>query len=173
MAITYDYYGTLEEAQTYFDNRLHESAWTNASDEDRPKALLAARLIIDTLNYKGRKAAVFALLEASPDADEDAIRAAEASQPLEFPRGADEEVPDAIRQAQYEIAHSLLDGVDPELELQNLGIISNGLSSVRTTYNRTQVPIEHIVNGIPNAMAWRLIRPFLRDDEAVKLQRIS
>ena len=42
-----------------------------------------------------------------------------------------------------------------------------GISSVRTTYNRSQVPIEHIVNGVPNALAWRLLRPFLRDEEAL------
>ena len=51
---------------------------------------------------------------------------AEGSQELEFPRGADTEVPEAIRRACYEIAHTLLDGKDPELELENLGIVSQG-----------------------------------------------
>lgn len=173
MAINTDYYGTLQEAGDYFDNRLHETAWTGARVADRPKALMAAAIIIDTLNYKGCKAAVYALLQADCNATAEEIRAAEASQSLEFPRGADSDVPEAIRLASYEIAHSLLDGKDPELELENLGIISQGLASVRTTYNRSQVPIEHIVNGVPNALAWRLLRPFLRDDEAIKLQRVS
>ena len=59
------------------------------------------------------------------------------------------------RIACYEIAHSLLDGKDPELELENLGIVSQGFGSVRTTYNRSQIPIEHIINGIPSVQAWR------------------
>jgi hypothetical protein len=148
--LNFPHYGTPEEAATYFANRLYEEAWTAATDADRERALIAATRIIDTLNFKGT-----------------------ANGDLEFPRGDDTEVPDAIRIACYEIAHSLLDGKDPELELENLGISSQGLSSVRTTFNRSQVPIEHIVNGVPNATAWRLLRPFLRDEDAVKLLRIS
>ncbi|MGN6461659.1 MAG: methionine synthase [Pseudolabrys sp.] len=68
---------------------------------------------------------------------------------------------------------SLLDGKDPELELENLGISSQGYESVRTTFSRSQVPIEHIINGVPNASAWRLLRPFLRDEDAIKLARVS
>lgn len=167
------YYGTLDEADEYFENRLHEYAWFKASPANRPKALIAATRILDTLNYKGYKHTVQVLLDANEAASDEEMREQEAAQPLEFPRGADTEVPEAIRVACYEIAHSLLDGKDPEMELENLGIISQGMESVRTTYNRSQVPIEHIVNGVPNALAWRLIRPFLRDEEAIKLARVS
>lgn len=167
------HYGTLQEASDYFANRLHERAWSKANPTDRPKALIAATLIIDTLAFKGRKHSVYTLLQSNPNATVEQVRQAEASQMLEFPRGSDTEVPDAIRVACYEIAYSLLDGKDPEIELENLGISSQGISSVRTTYNRAQVPIEHLINGVPNASAWRLIRPFLRDDDAVKLLRIS
>jgi hypothetical protein len=171
--MNFDYYGTLQEANDYFDNRLHETAWYRARATDRPKALIAATRIIDALNFKGYKHTVQVLLDGDPDASDEDIRAQEAAQPLEFPRGDDTEVPEAIRMACYEIAHSLLDGKDPELELENLGIVSQGYESVRTTYSRTQVPIEHIINGVPNAQAWRLLRPFLRDDDAIKLARIS
>lgn len=193
MSITVEYYGTLSDATDYFANRLHEIAWSSADISDRPKALWAATRILDTLNYKGYKAAVFTLLQSyglsdipnynvfqtrnallslqAPSLAQ--IQAAEASQALEFPRGSDTVVPQAIEIACYEIAHSLLDGKDPELELENLGIISQGYSSVRTTYQRSQVPIEHLINGVPNAMAWRLIRPFLRDGDAIKVSRIS
>lgn len=194
MSINTEYYGTLQEAQDYFDMRLHEIAWSMANVADRPKALWAATQIIDTLNFKGFKAPVWTLLQSYGLRDiphftpplngvlstisvaqpsQDAIRAAEASQALEFPRGNDTEVCEAIRKACYEIAHSLLDGKDPEIELENLGITSQGYSSVRTTYERNQVPIEHLINGVPNAMAWRLLRPFLRDGDAIKLTRIS
>ena len=168
-----DYYGTLSEANEYFDNRLHESAWYGARPSDRPKALIAATRIINTLNFKGYKSPVYDLLEADSEATDEEIREAEATQPNEFPRGSDTEVPEDIRIACYEIAHSLLDGKDPELELENLGISSQGYESVRTTFSRSQVPIEHIINGVPNASAWRLLRPFLRDEDAIKLARVS
>jgi hypothetical protein len=171
--LNFDYYGTLQQAQEYFENRLHEIAWSGARPVDRPKALLAATRIIDALNFKGCKHTVYELLQANSEATDEAIREQEAAQPLEFPRGADTEVPDAIRLACYEIAHSLLDGKDPELELENLGISSHQMSSVRTTYSRSQVPIEHIINGIPNTAAWRALKPFLRDEDAVKLSRVS
>ncbi len=167
------YYGTLEEACDYFDNRLHETAWSDAAIEDRPKALWAATQIIDTLNYKGHKNPVATLLAANSLATQEEIRAAETTQELEFPRGTDTTVPEAIRRACYEIAHSLLDGKDPEMELENLGVVSHGYSSVRTTYSRNQVPIEHLINGVPNALAWRLIRPFLRDGDLLGITRVS
>ena len=179
------YYGTLVEADSYFASRLHESAWSDADPADRPKALWAATQIIDTLNYKGHKHPVYVLLQqyglqdipsavgsySSPTAEE--LMTAEASQELEFPRGGDTEVPLAIRRACYEIAHSLLDGKDPELELENLGIVSQGYASVRTTFSRTHVPVEHIVNGVPSSLAWRLLLPFLRDDDAIRVSRVS
>lgn len=173
MAITPEFYGTVEEANDYFAMRLHEFAWSEASEADKPRALWAATQIIDTLAYKGHKAAVYELLQANPQAAGADVRAADASQALEFPRDTDTEVPEAIRIACYEIAHALLDGKDPEMELENLGIVSQGYSSVRTTYSRAQIPIEHIVNGVPSAQAWRLIRPFLRDDHALRITRVS
>ena len=164
-----EHYGTLSEAHSYFSLRLHEKAWSQANPDDRPKALWAATRIIDTLGFKGEKHAVVELGECPT---EDAIREANLSQELEFPRGTDTEVPKDIRLACYEIAYSLLDGRDPETELEALGITSTGYSSVRTTYNRSQVPIEHLINGIPNPTAWRLIRPYLRDGESIKLSRV-
>lgn len=195
MAIVSDYYGSLQEAQDYFDARLHEKYWSKASPSDRPKALRAATIIIDTLAYKGDKAAVAAYKQSTPTNlwTEAGIRAADASQPLEFPRGffiptlstfqivssdqpdsaIDADVPEAVRIACYEIAHSLLSGKDPERELENLGISAHGFEGVRASYDRSNLPVEHIVNGVPNALAWRLLLPLLRDDHAIRLSRVS
>lgn len=173
MSITSAYYGNLSEAEEYFALRFRERAWSNADLADRPKALWAASVIIDALNYKGYKSTVYTLLEGSPSVSDEEIREAEADQDLEFPRGADSTVPEAIRRATYEIAHDLLDGKDPEIELENLGIISQSYAAVRTSYSRNQVPIEHIINGIPSSQAWRWLRPFLREDDAIALARIS
>jgi hypothetical protein len=177
-------YGDIYEAATYFDNRLHEHAWTNALATDRPKALLAATRLIDSLNFKGQKhtihvivvAAGYDTLEEALDAEaltKDEVQAASLSQELEFPRGDDTTVPTIIEYACYEAAHSLLDDKDPELELENLGVIRQSYGSVGTTYNRNQVPIEHLINLMPSALAWRWLKPFLRDEDAVKLRRIS
>jgi hypothetical protein len=173
MAIDATFYGTLDEADEYFANRLHETAWTEASANDRRKALIAARGIIDALNYKGNKASVYTLLAANPSPTQDEIRAAEATQPLEFPRGSDATVPETIRIAAYEIAHALLDGKDPELELENLAVNAMGYGAVKTSFERSQLPIEHIVNLVPSSVAWRLLKPFLRDSDALKLLRLS
>ena len=177
MSISSDYYGNLIEAEEYFALRLRERAWSSADPADRPKALWCAAVIIDALNYKGDKHTVYTLYESYEDTNEvptdEEIRAAEAAQSLEFPRGADTIVPEAIRRAAYEMSHELLDGKDPELELETLGIISQSYAAVRTSYSRNQVPIEHIINGIPSSQAWRWIRPFLREDDAIALARIS
>ena len=173
MAINITYYGTLQDAGEYFDSRLHEWAWTNTSAGDRVKALIASRRLIDGLNFKGYKHPVYELLEANVDATVVEIQAAEATQANEFPRGADTEVPADICIAQYEIAHSLLDNKDPELELETLAVISSTYGGVKTMYQRDQVPIEHLINMIPNALAWRRIRPYLRDGDAIKISRVS
>jgi len=174
----YEYYGTIEEANEYFENRLHEEAWSDASSAEQRKALIKSTQIIDGLNFKGDKAAVHAVMynddgELIDDVTNEEIRDAEWSQDLEFPRGTDEEVPDQIKIASWEIAHALLDGVDPDLELENLGVVSQGIASVRTTYNRNHTQIEHLMNGIPSAAAWRYLRPFLRDGDTIKLSRVD
>lgn len=182
MSLNYDYYGKqpgetaadrLAEATEYFSHRLHETAWSDATDTDREKALIAARGIIDALNYKGNKASVHALLLATPSASQEQIQAAEASQPLEFPRGADTSVPAEVRIAGYEIGYALLDGKDPEVELESLAISAMSYGAVKTSYERSQLPIEHVINMVPSSVAWRLLKPFLRDADALKLSRTS
>lgn len=176
-------YATVFEAEQYFQERLHERAWSQSSGADKEKSLLAATRIIDRLNYKGFKNTVYVAIQADedllvnyqmgcPDALE-TIRTAEAAQENEFPRGADTAVPEDIKVACYEIAYSLLDGVDPDLELENLSINNHGIGNVRASFNRTMEPIEHYINGIPSATAWRYLKPFLRDGDHIKFYRVS
>ena len=51
--------------QAYFDDRLHEVAWTDASPADRIKALRAATRDIDALNFKGQKHTVYVAQQAT------------------------------------------------------------------------------------------------------------
>jgi hypothetical protein len=182
--MSFETYGDIAGGDDYFDSRLHEHAWSNAVPTDRPKALLAGTRTIDTLNFKGQKhtihvlvlAAGYCTLEAALEAGAvtmDQVQAASLAQELEFPRGDDTTVPAVIEYACYEIAHSLLDDKDPELELENLAVLSQRYGQVGTTYSRGHVPIEHLINMVPNALAWRWLKPFLRDEDAIKLRRIS
>lgn len=175
--MNYTYYGTLAEANEYFANRLHADAWLNADVTDRPKALIAATRIIDTLNFKGDKAAVYAWDLANPPgtpgATEANDRIADASQPLQFPRDDDTDVPDDIKIACFEIAFSLLDDKDPEIELENLRVLTESYGGTKTIYGTDLTYVEHLINMIPSAMAWRILRPYLRDENKIRLARVS
>ena len=167
------YYGTVDEATAYFAGRLHENAWTDADPADRPKALQAATRIIDTLNFKGDKHSAWLLFRDHKRHSLEQIHAAEAAQVLEFPRDSDVEVPEEIRIACFEIAHALLDGRDPELEVEALAITQQNYGSVQTSYSRAGSPLEHVANGVPSVMAWRLLRPFLRSSDEITFSRVS
>lgn len=145
-------YATRTEAQAYFDERLNVDAWDDASSADQTKALAQATKIIDQLNYRGEKY------------DED--------QENQFPRGDDIEVPQDIKDACSEIALALLDGVDPELEFENLKMTSQGYANVRSTYDAIAVP-EHFLAGVPSVTAWRYLKPYLKDASAIDMSRVS
>jgi len=145
-------YATLLEAQAYFDARLNTDAWDDSLVTDKSKALMNATKIIDRLNFKGVKT--------------------DASQALQFPRDNDTVVPDDIKFACAEVALALLDGVDPELEFENLNMVSQGYANVRSTYDRS-LPSEHIAAGIPSVSAWRYLKPYLRDVNTVDVSRVS
>ena len=171
------YYGTLTEANTYFDERLHATAWTDASAADKPKALNQARISIDNLNFQGVKTAVYDVLYDStgnlvnPKPAETTIIAADVTQPLEFPRGSDDGVPEQIKQAQWEIAIMILDGADPDSEFETLRVKRQGYSSVRTTYADDDASVEHIVYGIVSPTGWRLLKPFLLFQNSIRHSR--
>ena len=186
MALHFGIYGSEAEADKYFRNRLHSTGWFKQSPEDRRKAILAATRVIDALNYSGDK--------LDPDQGLQFPRTFRRPKtkkrrgfgfglgknigsvdicccPDEDQEPESTEVPCEIVQAAYEIGYEILVNCrDAELELESLGISSQGLSSVRTTYARSQVPIDHIVAGIPSVAAWRLLRPFLSSDDAIRLK---
>ncbi len=146
-------YATEAEGTTYIDEAFLDSgAWDNATSPNRDKALAAATRIIDRLNFAGELA------------DED--------QTQQFPRGDDTVVPDDIANACVEIAFALLDGVNPDLERQNLNVTSQGLASAKTAYDRGFAP-PHIANGVPSPVAWDILKPYLRDMRGMTMVRKS
>jgi hypothetical protein len=172
MAINTETYGDLEDADEYFSTRLHEQAWSDSSTQDKTAAMLRATRMIDRLNFKGYKSTVYDYLETTDCPEQEEINAANAAQILEFPRDTDDTVPEEIELACYEIAYALLDGIDPELELENLSVSSQGYASARTTYDRGRNPQEHLNAGIPSAFAWSFLKPFLRDAGGIKLSLV-
>lgn len=162
-------YPTLEQADEYFETRLFSQAWGNAAPQDRTAALEMATQQIDRLPYKGRKHAAWLVAEAGGDDSE--IKAASASQPLQFPRGSDEEVPEDILIACYEIAFQLLDGRNADEEYEDLPTVSQGYSSVRRTYNRSFLP-EHLQHGIVSVLAWRYLKPYVEIPGTIRLGRV-
>ncbi len=145
-------YATLVEAQAYFDGRLNTEAWDDSDDATRNKGLCQATTIIDRLNFLGSKT------------DE--------LQVLQFPRDKETIVPQDIKNASAELALALLDGVSPELEFENLFMVSQGYSSVRSSYDRGSKP-PHVLAGIPSLVAWTFLKPYLRDPTQMDLIRIQ
>jgi len=112
------------------------------------------------------------IIESNSCPTEEALNAAELSQAHQFPRGEDEDVPEDIKTACYEIALARLDGVDPDQELENLGVVSEGFASVRTTYDRDW-SLDHIRAGIASATAWRYLKPFIRSQLDFVIKRVN
>lgn len=143
------FYGSLRDAENYFQYRLDNDPWVEATHNQKIAALSQATRGIDRLCYIGSKTGA-----------------------LEFPRDFQTEVPTEIKQACYEDALALLGGIDPNTETDNLVSNSQGYGSLRSNYVRDhQTP--HRVNGIATATAWRLLAPFLADAESVVLSRVS
>jgi len=151
-------YGTTTKADAYFATKLVVEAWESATEDQRNRALAEASRRIDRLKFRGSKAV--------------------ATQTLEWPRNDPNgvydttTVPEVVEFATYECAYALLDGVNPDLEYENLGASAEGYSSVRSTYNRTSVP-EHKAMGIPSFLAWQYLKPLLGQYRGVRISRVS
>lgn len=143
-------YATEAEGTTYMLGKLDSAAWDDAEVGDRNAALTQATRIIDRLNFIGAKNV--------------------ATQVNEFPRGTETTVPTDVRDASIEVAFALLDGVNPDLERENLNVISQGLSSARTNYDRSFADAR-IAAGVPSMIAWSLLLPYLRDGQQIATLR--
>jgi hypothetical protein len=143
-------YIDVNGAQSYFDTKLHTEAWDDASDVDKLKALIEATRAIDRLNYVGSRT--------------------DPAQLLEFPRNGDVNLPEGVQIACCEIALKLLDDFDIEMEINNLAATNQNYSGVRTNYDRSFV-LEHLSAGIPSAVAWAYLKPYLSDPRRVRLVR--
>lgn len=172
------YYGTIADANEYFESRLHSESWNDADPTDRPKALIEATRVIDSLRYKGVKNSVWKVMYDSDGnkliddpPTRDAIIAADAEQYLEFPRGEDTEVPKEIKWACYEMALALIEGFEPEDAADRLNIVRQSYAAVKTTYANDSIAMEYLVYGIPTARIWHWLRPYLSGVNPIRISR--
>lgn len=82
-----------------------------------------------------------------------------------------DDTPQDIKDATCENAYALLDGVNPEMEFDNLSMTQQAYANVRSTYNR-DISMEHIESGIVSIAAWRLIKPYLDVSRTLNLSRV-
>lgn len=157
-------YAIIAEANIYFANRLRSQSWTNASVNDKTIALRQATRLIDRLNFAGEKA------------NEEQI--------LQFPRKnvfqiTEEEIettqdyliPTDIKCACYEIAIRLLEGYDPDMQVEAVRIVNHRMGQAGTQYD-PKFTQEHIVAGIPSATAWSYLKPYLRSSANIQVMRV-
>ena len=145
-------YVETSAANTYFAERLRSDIWTGATSEDKGKALAQATRIINTLNFTSSKT--------------------DSSQSNEFPRGTGGITPQAVLDACCEIAYELLDGFDPNIEQQNLSVVSQGFVSARTVSDKPYMNA-YLIAGVPSIIAWSLLLPYLAQATNIKLHRVS
>lgn len=145
-------YGSLNDANNYFTNKLNGLMWTEASISDKTKALLQATRAIDRLNFIGEKT--------------------DSGQSLQFPRNDDDNIPVAIDIATYEEAYQILSGRDSEIEQNGSNVLSRSFASVRTAYDRSYIA-ENVRAGILSQVAWSYLVPYLRDPNTVHIDRVN
>lgn len=145
------YYGTVDDGDLYFAQRLRSDKWENATDPDKEKALFQATGLIDKLAYRGNKTV--------------------STQPLQFPRGGDTSPPGVIVQATYLVAIKLLGNFDADKELAQMSQTRSRFGP-SVEIEKLPVPSVHIMAGIPSIEAWRLLYPYLLDVSSVKLIKV-
>jgi hypothetical protein len=144
-------YVTVEDADAFFETRIHNEYWLDAETEEKLASLVTATRAIDCLSFISSKT--------------------EVSQEREWPRGGVAEIPEGIKIACCEEALSLLEGRDPILEQENLRALSQTYANVKMAFE-PRVLAEYIINGITSPIAWRYIQPYLSGKRQITLSKV-
>lgn len=187
------FYGSLVGADNYFKTRLNTQSWDYAEKDERLAALHMATRHMEVLNFRGQRANPNQLLFFPRTIDVPGFKNTAISGsnfdgtisdfsvfnnlgtppviPDPVPTGTPV-VPGEIENACYEIALCFLNGFDPEIEARNLSVTGQGYAGARTTYARDFLQ-DHLRAGIPSALAWSILRPYLVDPQALRITRGS
>lgn len=157
---------SLENADLYFKGRVGSYAWDcvgdSLSDEqgetpDSQECFLKLQALTDaTRRINGLR-----FLGCLVDKDQEHA----------FPRGDDTTVPKNIQNAVCELANELLDGVDDNLEMSEQNVLSQAFSGIKSTHDKDVAQL-YTLAGIPSAIAWRYLLPFLYDPRDLRIVRV-
>ena len=145
-------YGSVEKADNYFSWLLEGQRWMKSTRQKKIMALVSATKYIDSRNFIGSKAS--------------------ARQYLQFPRGTDTLVPVDIECACYHLAQTLLKGIDPNTERDNLLTKVQAYAGLRSESDPGTVP-HYMRAGIPDATAWEFLLPYLLERRDFDIRRVS
>ena len=141
-------YVSLDEAETYFETRIDAGAWLNADDEDKESALVTATLILDENQFIG--VAVSSDQSLAWPRNEATVLEPRIGTYITY---ADDEIPDRLKKATYEMAYHLLSNENLlDNKSQNFEEISIGTISIKDTNQDT--------SKVP--MTPSLVRKFIR-----------
>lgn len=154
-------YVTSDDADAYFAGKLNTAGWDGASPEQKTKATIDASTIIDNLAFGGEKLVI--------------------QQEHEFPRYGvdrtieeivydDNNIPVILKYAVCEQALAMLEGFDPEKEINSINVNARTFGDVKTHYDRSGIPA-HLKCGIC-ALAWQFLLPLLRDPRDIRMVRV-
>lgn len=179
---TFASYLTVDQAEFYFAARVETSAWANSTLQQKNAALIDATRRIDRLNFTGLRTFDYNRRFAEIDPNEggvygtNIIRPSDAPPPhgqlLEFPRNGSIYIPEDILRACAEVAYATLDGIDPEMEMQNLNRTSQRFGAVSESYSLQYIN-QAFLNGIPSITAWNMLLPYLQDPREITVARVS
>lgn len=149
--------------------RMYAEDWLSISAPDQDKCLLMATRIIDRFKFVGRKIDRTQDLEFPRDfpntiCTQDMVEETEESE-------VSATVPVAIMRACAEIALHLSEGWNPTLEERNLSVASQGISSVRVTYDTKATP-QWQEAGLPSQYILDLLRPYFCNSDVVNISRV-
>lgn len=144
-------YSTIGEATEYVETHYLSTdevrtSWGNLSEDDKQVLLNKAFTVIESLPFTGHKASV--------------------DQPNAFPRCPDTEVPDAVKQAEIELALSFSDSEASETlkdyrKMVDYGINSYSIgnfSETLLTYSKNSLQMQY---GLISEEAERLLKPWM------------
>jgi hypothetical protein len=165
----YDAYATTPEGDLYFSQRLNSNTWLNAVFNDKRNSLRQATRLIDRLNFVGDLAVPGQILQFPRSYSQSFLVNNVLTNIITVdPNG----VPVDIKNACFEIAYKLLDGVDVDMEIDLLFATNRGYSTVRSSYDPLHIP-DYLRNGIPSALAWTYLLPYLRDPNEIRVSRVN
>ena len=136
-------YATLAEADTYLECVLNKDAWELTTDARRTTALAQATNNIRALNV--------------PDFSDVTL----------YPT-----VPQNIIDATTEIALKLLEGYDPEFELEQSRVKSQTFDRIKQVNKEGEISL-HIIAGVASSTAFRILLQYLPNPTTVRLDRLD